>query len=738
MKRLIFVIGVLTFCALAYGRPMVIQETQWLPAPEPALGYFAESVAIDGEWALASALRSADGSYNYPYRQLALLYRRAGGTWAFDRVLVDDPTDEASWNYPSVAMRNGLASVSTSPLRAFRRDGDSWTALPAPFPAAVGEPAWANGLTRIDGTTVAAITNRCFHGAGTADLVGDAWTTRRYVTGNARFCDLANYAGSLDVAGNTLALTNPQEDPGYPPNELRIYNRAAPGQAWQLADSLPVGDWGRGVALLGDDLIVGDWNPLGNLVYRRSTNGWEPAGHLPTLMGYNRYYDGAYHIAHGGDLVLFAAPLFEDLPGSIAVYRRQPDGGYEHVALLVARNGDRLGGVFDISGRTVVVGGHDAESVENGRLYFFDLPETFPVPAIVQDDFEDGDAAGWQQQTGQFQVVRRGVSLVLRQTETSGPASAVLTDSNYMTESVTADIRIREFDGEDRWVGLATRYRDADNHYHVTLRASGTLDLRRVRGGDTRVLASQPFPVVENGSYRLRVESAGSRHRVFVNGVQQLAAIDPVFGRGRVALMTHGATADFDNVLVTPGVRQSIYDADIVNGAECEQFVTDRALRVSGSPAWDCSVYERSFLRQTSMSGMARAALGPVTGDQVVESRVRVEEFAADGTQPRWSGVMTRYGDEGNHYFLALHSSNEVSLAKMVDGSLVELDRVPIALAPSAWYRLRLEAVGNQLRGYVNHIMYVQATDDSHPRGISGIATSRTAARFDYFRVYQP
>jgi hypothetical protein len=738
MKRLIFVLGLLTFCALAYGRPQVIQETQWLRAPDPALTFFAESVAVDGDWAIATALRSADGSYEYPYQQLALLYRRTGGNWAFERILVDDDTDEASWNYPSVAMKNGLAVVSLSPLRAFRLAGEEWLETPRPFPASVGDAEWANGLTRIDGATVAAITNRCLHGAGTADFLALLWTPPQFVSGNARPCSLANYAGSLDIDGNTLVVTNPQEDSLYPPTTLRIYGRAAAGLPWQLNESLPTGEVGRGVALLGNDLIVGDWDHNGNLLYRRGAGGWQHVGHLPTLKGFSRHYDGAHHIARGGDLVLFNAPMFDDLPGAIAVYQRHASGAYEHVGLLAARNGDVLGGIVDISGRTVVVSGHSRESVEDGRLYFFELPAEFSVPDVVQDDFEDGDAGGWQQEAGQFDVTRRGVTLVLRQSDLAGAGSAVLTDSNFTTESITADIRLREFAGEDRWAGLATRYRDADNHYYVTLRSTGTVQLRRVRAGVITVLASRELPVAVNGSYRVRLESAGARHRVFVNGVQQLAVNDAVFGRGRVALMTYRTAADFDNVLVTPSVRQSIFDTDFINGAECERFATEPGLRVSGTPEWDCSVYERTYLRQASPTAAFGAAIGPVTDDQVAETRVQVEQFAANGGQDKWLGVLTRFADENNHYYLALRSTNEVVLRKLLDGRMVELDSAALTLAPEAWYRLRLEVVGEQLRGYVNNILYVQATDGSHARGISGIAGSSAAARYDYFRVFQP
>jgi hypothetical protein len=736
MTRHALALSLFAFCTLADGRPLIIQESQWLPAPDIALSHFAESLAIDGDWAVATALRSADGSFEYPYQQLALLYRRVGDQWSFERILVDDDTDEASWNHPSVAMKSGLLSVSTSPLRTFTLRGDSWSETPRAFPAPTGAAEWANGITRIDGSTVAAATNRCFHGAGTADFAEGGWTVPRFVTGTERYCDLANDSNSLDISGNTLALTNPQEDSALPDSGLRLYSRTAAGQSWRLDQTLPVGEWGRGVAILGNDLIVGDADPLGNRVYRRGSSGWQPAGNLPTLMGFNRHYDGAYHIARGGDLVLFSAPLFDDLPGAIAVYRRGDDGGYQHVALLVARTGDWLGDAIDISGRTVVVGGYKPGSIGEGRLYFFELPERFPARAVVQDDFEDGDAADWQQQAGQFSVARRGANRVLQQPSLAGDAIAVLANSHTTTQSITVDIRPRQFDGEGRWAGVATRYRDPDNLYYVTLRHPGTLDFRRLRGGNITVLASRAMPVAVNGDYRVRLESAGSRHRVFVNGELQFAVTDAVFGSGSVALMTYRTAADFDNVMVTPGLQHSLVDAEILSGGECEHFVNE--LTVSGSPDWDCEVYERPYLRQASLTGIARGALGPATGDQVVEARVLAEQFAEGGTQDKWLGVMARYVDEDDYYYLILRSSNVVSLRKVVDGQIVELSRTEMSVTPGAWYSLRLEAVGDRLRGYVNDVLHVVATDDTHAQGNSGIVTYRTAARYDYLRVFQP
>jgi hypothetical protein len=723
--------------SLTCARPVIIEETQRLETPNAALTYFAESVAIDGDWALASALRSDDGSYNYPYRQLALLYHRTGGVWRFERTLVDDGTDETSWNHPSVAMRNGIAAVSTSPLRTFRLVDGVWTATPAPFPAPAGSETWANGFTRVSGNTLVSIAGRCNYGAVTANHAAGTWSAPQAVSGNARICSIANYASSVDVDGNTLAVTNPQEDESFPPTALRLYSRTAPTAPWQLDTTLATGDWGRGIALRGDELLVTGWSPYGTEIFRRNAGVWEPAGHLPTPSGFTSYYDGAFHIARNEEFVVQGASMREDLRGAIAVYRRDAGGEYQRVALLTSSTGDALGPVVDISGRTVVVSAR-GDSFDQGRLYFFELPEDFTTPAVLQDDFEDGNSASWQTSGGEFTVARRGVTRILRQSNLAGMGVAVFTPSQGTSQSFTVDIRPTAFSGNDRWFGVATRYTDADNYYYVTLRSSGSVQLRRMREGEFTTLATREMPVAVNGNYRVRLESVGSRHRVFINDNRVLEAFDGALEGGRAALLTYRTAADFDNILVTPGPRTTLYDSDIVNASECRALITEPELRVAGAPQWDCTVYTAPYLRQTSSSGPTRAAVGPVADDQVVESRVLAEAFAANGNTPKWLGVMTRYTDERNFYYLALRSSDTVVLGAVVDGVSTELDVVTYSVNPGAWYALRLEVVGTKLRGYVNGVLRVEANDSRHARGISGIATEKTAARFDYFRVHQP
>jgi len=139
------------------------------------------------------------------------------------------------------------------------------------------------------------------------------------------------------------------------------------------------------------------------------------------------------------------------------------------------------------------------------------------------------------------------------------------------------------------------------------------------------------------------------------------------------------------------------------------------------------------------VAGDARASIGVPTDDQVVHVRARLDTFATPtGSQERWFGVMARQSDSRNYYYLTLRSSNTLSLRKFVNGVATPLATIAFTVTPALWYDLRLEAIGDQLRAYVNGTLRLEATDDTHTRGSSGPLMYKTAADFDDFSAYQP
>ena len=119
-----------------------------------------------------------------------------------------------------------------------------------------------------------------------------------------------------------------------------------------------------------------------------------------------------------------------------------------------------------------------------------------------------------------------------------------------------------------------------------------------------------------------------------------------------------------------------------------------------------------------------------------MQVRARADSFGAGTNQ--WFGLMARYVDDGNYYYVTVRSSNVVSLRKLVNGAIHVIAEAPMTVSRGTWYTLKLEAVGNSLRAYVNGRLVAQGTDNSHAAGRYGLAMYKTAASYDDVLVYQP
>jgi pectate lyase len=175
-----------------------------------------------------------------------------------------------------------------------------------------------------------------------------------------------------------------------------------------------------------------------------------------------------------------------------------------------------------------------------------------------------------------------------------------------------------------------------------------------------------------------------------------------------------------------------VYDTDFQDGSP-------GPWTLSGLGFWNLWNGSSQVWFQSSVAGDARASIGVPTDDQVVRVRARLDTFATpNGTQERWFGVMARKSDEANYYYFTLRSSNTVSLRKFVNGTATVLASAPFAVSPAIWYNLRLEAVGDQIRAYVNGTLKLEATDTTHARGTSGPVMFKAATDYDDFATYQP
>jgi hypothetical protein len=724
--------------ATAQARPLVLQEAARIANPDPATyPYFASDVAIDGDDAIATQERYTDPSEGVDsgvmeHDVAVYLFHHSASGWAPVRQLVVQHHFPFSSFKAGLAMRNGVAALALNPLHVFERVNGDWLSSP---------------ITGVDptnpGDSIAIDGKRILFGGSSGPWMGTlyekdssgTWGPKSIITGDYRSGDMEFSGGPVDISGGRAVLLSPYNDDDQsmlgspavtvfrdwgPPNRLLVQSEI------RSSESVPLG---YEVAIRDDEIFIAGTNRSGTRVYRPgasdSWNEYDKLQPLDSHMG-----GGVTNVIEKNHLFIMQRNWNAAREAYVInVFRKSGSAPYEHVATLVSSDGGSLGN-FGISSRRVMADcGNEA--------CYFELPAILSQPAPIQHTFAAAVLTGWSTSPGsEFSIAQRGVSRVLRQSDTKSAAthSATLDAATWTNQSIQADVRLIAFNGSDNWTGLATRYRDAGNHYRVTVCEDGTVTLTRALGGVITPVATASFPIALNRPYRLRLESIGTRHRVYMNGVSVLDADDTALASGRAALLTRHTAAEFDNVVASPTPATILYAADFTStGGPTDLW------SFTGTGLWRNVVNGSSrVFAQSSVASTARAVIGVPTDDQSVDVRARPTTFAGTGSGDRWFGVMARYVDDSNYYFLTLRSTNLVSLRKVANGVVTELGSYSLPIPLGTWQRLRIEAIGTQIRGFVNGVLVAEVTDATHARGAGGLLTNRAAVDFDDYHAIQP
>jgi hypothetical protein len=745
MKTLLGGFAALGVVGLLHANPLVIEESSRI-APPPGVEGLWGDVALDGNEAVALSNYSYldEGGYDYWTITSAYLFRRTGTTWTYVRKLTesDDNSADDATNRNPIAMKNGVLALAFEPMYIFEREGTNWVQKQVGAPP--GEPvAWHEPVSdvEIDG-------GRIFLGSGSwggsifeKDAATGNWMGRAALNGDYSGDGDNSVGGDVAIAPNWAVVASPYNWDDLPAPAMHVFQRTGT-TTWPLHARLtpePGHTFGD-VAIRDTEMLIGDYARFGAGVWRRnSSNEWYRADNLRTASDFAN--SGPYNgYSYGNAIVKSDQYVFQQGwnadRGAFVINVFQPENGgqYRHVAILAAKDGSDLGSI-SVSGSGVLV------NSETGPLYF-ELPASFASPALFQDTFATGNGLGWTSLPGsQFSAVQSGNTRVFRQASTAGEAGAVLDAYDWTSQSIQAEVKPTAVNGNDRWVGLATRRTDASNYYYVSLRSSGIIQLKRMQGGVFATLDSASVPWALNRTYRLRLESVGTLHRVYVDGDLVLEAWDGALSHGRAALLSYRTAADYDNVIVSPFLTQTIYSASEGQVWQPPQLQPEPWTYPGvGQWVWQYEGANNDLhFKQTLITDIARAVVGPeqiVNTDQIVEARVRPRAFNAAGDP--WFGIMARYDDPNNYVYVALRRSNTVTLRKLQNGSIVQLGSAVLTVTPNTWYAVRLEAVGSRLRAYVNGRLVLEATDPQPVIGRVGLVGYRTAADYDDVRAVVP
>ena len=755
----VLVLGAMTaLTPLSWSAPVIVEESARLQSPAASAG-LGGAVAIYGNHLIAGSEVPLDGEF---VKCVTLLFERptATGAWSYTAQLTNIAVaaDRGGCHLAVAAAANTVGVSVRDHAFVYERTSTGWLETQLPLPPDrtdfASDIALANDFVVVGGVSSQGVAGFIYR----RSAVGQ-WAFESTVVAGAVTRGDNDYLGeSVATDGRSIVIGKPDPGSGLAPGLLYVFRRAANGQ-WFKVDALH-DDLTPVSAAAGGDVTVATPTPgVGVAAYTAGRGGasifresspdvWSNLDNVRPLNARIGPFTGVF----GVDLNTLPGPvgLATSQPfamdrgadsGSVTVYA--PKNGFEVFEPVVkflasdARPGLLLGRSMSFQGDTLAATGGD-------RVYVFRVPANLAQPAIVQDDFADANSAGWIQSSPTWTVPVAHGSRVFRQNSTTDARFATLSQINWSNVAIEADVRPLAFNGSDRWVGLLARHVDSQHYYYVSLRNNNTLRLARRDGDSFTTLASTAWTTVPNRSYHMRLEAVGTWLRVYVGGRLRLQARDSTYKQGTVGFRTHFAQAEFDNVLVSPNPALMLLADDFQNP-------TGHNSRWNEQPDQNWSVVDAGggnrVFRQSVASGSVRAIAGveydaaePEVADHVVEARVRAINFGTTA-DPRF-GLLARYRDSANFTFVTLHRNGRIVLGQLNGGSQKIFASAAATITAGTWYQLRLWAVGDRLRVYLNGAMKLDvrdsAVDPSSTRALYGLTTSATAAEFDDVKVTQP
>jgi hypothetical protein len=95
------------------------------------------------------------------------------------------------------------------------------------------------------------------------------------------------------------------------------------------------------------------------------------------------------------------------------------------------------------------------------------------------------------------------------------------------------------------WFGVFARYIDAQNHYYVTARDNGQIQIRKIVNGVITVLASANYPAAVGQTLDVRFLVVNDQLQLWMDGVLVASAHDRDITEGQYGLATYRAAATF-------------------------------------------------------------------------------------------------------------------------------------------------------------------------------------------------
>ena len=754
----------LALCALALAyplagqgetRPLVIEESARITPPTSSWRYFGRyGVAIDGDYALVLAERFVvDPNSELGTRRegTAFLYLRSGSAWQHIGRLGGLET-LTEWVKPGLAMKDGVAMIILDAAHIYERVGNQWTRTQVSYGR--GDPNAIQGEDiEIDNGRILVSRLGGDHTSFVYGKVGTTWQLEGVLPGHTNDGGDNPPSSSQDLLGERAIVFNDEGGNGEP-RLARLFRPNEFGSGWRPLGVIedPGLDiyFGPRIALAGEYIALTGSRERGTgYLYQPDLLWvWSPHGLQAADSYLQSNLASATALERAGSLFAQRNYSFDRQADVVNLFRVNGDSmrTNTHVATLQARNGQSLGSLMDatrpdVNGRMRVIVSGRVGNGGNNTVRIFNLPNpavldthvlTIPVSVLDWDNNNFINPLTWRYiLPANFVPSNVGQSWMFRQRDSRADGGMLFFERFTRNQAIQTEVTILQTRGTDRWAGLMTRYVDEANFYYVTLRTSSLVQLKRMLNGEVTTLASVPVSVMRGTKYRLRLESIGTAHRVYLDERLMATVYDSSIAEGAPGIRLFYATADFDNTFVTPSPQTTIYT---------RSFATDQPGSWTTVGNWQST---GGVYRQRSASGDARAVIGTATDDQIVQVRVRPLSFNGEN---RWVGVLARYANPDNFLYVTLRNNNTLSLRRLINGQIRVLAEKPYTVSTGTWYTLRVEVVNGITHVFVNNRQELwtmenpgpAVPDPIVPKGQVGLATYRATADYDNFLAYQP
>ena len=326
-------------------------------------------------------------------------------------------------------------------------------------------------------------------------------------------------------------------------------------------------------------------------------------------------------------------------------------------------------------------------------------------------------------------------------------------------DDVDYQVDTRKLGGPDNnSFGQIFRFQDADNFYAYEISSDGFyLVSKKEDGSWSTLIPWTASPLInKGGENQIAVIAQSDQFSFLINGVQVDTTRDSSFSGGSLGLLVSsydeaGVAIAFDNVLVrVPGGQREIAAPTGMDAAGAALTFQDDFS--SPDPNWNLESgngVERGVedgelsLRVVDAQTDAWSTYSSANLSDVI---VEVDARKAAGPDMNNYGVLCRYKDPDNFYFLQLGSDGTYAISRYLDGDgkmLVDWAKSSAINTGEGVNHIRVECVGNTLSLYINDTLLTSVVDDGLHQGqiALGLGTydeGNVEIRFDNLTLKTP